>query len=239
MSAKVSTAPPFCSQAAGVMCTVAPNTFLLSSTMCIPGSNCTVAACCRNQCTNLANGVACNDGNAATTADTCFNKVCRGTVACSAAGVTCPTNFMINATQRCQQTNNCNAARCCIIQMGTASLVITQPKTSTTFQGVVVVKIVDKAGKLVTGASVSGVFRRSSGKISENVNGVTATSGATAGTITLRTRATWTAYDQTLQFCVTGATKSGFLYATGLNKVTCVTVPAMKAGRAVAMQGPQ
>lgn len=78
---------------------------------------------------------------------------------------------------------------------------------------------------------VSGQFKRSGGKIVENVNGLTAATGSLLGQTTLRTKATWTTYDGTLQFCVTSITRAGYTYNVKLNKATCVKVAAKPAGR--------
>jgi hypothetical protein len=44
---------------------------LAANAMCMPGANCTAAACCRDMCTALPNAAPCDDGNPQTTQDQC------------------------------------------------------------------------------------------------------------------------------------------------------------------------
>jgi hypothetical protein len=201
--------------------------------MCIPGTNCTVAACCRDTCSVAADNTVCNDGNAATTLDKCIRKVCRGSIACSLSrAYVCPTNNIKSTTVRCYAGSNCNAARCCFMPIFVQQINITQPKTRSTFNAVASVRIFDRNNRPVGNATVTGNFRRGT-TVVQTVNGRTANSGTTLGNIILRSTKTWAAYDRTINFCVTAITKlpGNFIYQPTSNRVTCVTVPQTTSGR--------
>jgi hypothetical protein len=112
-------------------------------------------------------------------------------------------------------------------RFGVGKLSISSPPKQPTvkitqYQGVVTVVVQCSRGFKIGGAMVSGQFNRSNGKVVEKVNGQTAATGASVGTITLRTKTAWTTLDKSLQFCVTSISKSGYAYDTQLNKMTCV-----------------
>jgi hypothetical protein len=109
--------------------------------------------------------------------------------------------------------------------MTVAGLSLTNPQVKATVrQGVVTVVIRDATGKPVAGARVSGRFQWRQGRAAENANGVTATSGSRMGYVTLRTKATWAAFDKSLQFCVTSVSKAQYTYNGGANQATCINV---------------
>lgn len=108
-----------------------------------------------------------------------------------------------------------------------ASISLSSPMTkSKSRQGMAVVVVTDAKGKRVIGTTVSGLFRYQGGRAAEKANGLTASKGPGAGSVTLRTKAAWSTYDSTLQFCVTMVTKARYAYYARGNKVTCVNIKA-------------